>query len=201
MKRLVCFLCMLLVLVSASGCGSVEPSDDVSTNHSAVSNTEAEIDFSSAVPVEKPGYLPVSTDSIKDILKSTGRFEISEIPQMYVVDVLCELDKTDESNLAILWFAADEDNTTKKVSYNFKKDAVKDGHEDSIRWGLDVLMQILGDELTDDTWSDILAIAEKNESVGAFGTDYEGYANADTGIKLIYADLGNNVQIDIRAVG
>jgi len=202
MRRIVCFLLILTILLSASGCGRVEQSDDVSTNNSVVSNTEVDIDFSSVIQVEKQGYIPISTDSIKSILENTGRFEISEFPHMYdsYVDVICELDKVDENSIASIFFTSADDNTAKMISYNFSKDALQGGDEASIRWGLEVLMKILGDELTDDIWNDILLIAEKNESVGAFGTDYEGYSNPDTGIKLIYADLGGNVQIDIKAI-
>jgi len=202
MRRIVCFLLILTILLSASGCGRVEQSDDVSTNNSVVSNTEVDIDFSSVIQVEKQGYIPISTDSIKSILENTGRFEISEFPHMYdsYVDVICELDKVDENSIASIFFTSADDNTAKMISYNFSKDALQGGDEASIRWGLEVLMKILGDELTDDIWNDILSIAEKNESVGAFGTDYEGYSNPDTGIKLIYADLGGNVQIDIKAI-
>lgn len=202
MRRIVCFLLILTILLSASGCGRVEQSDDVSTNNSVVSNTEVDIDFSSVIQVEKQGYIPISTDSIKSILENTGRFEISEFPHMYdsYVDVICELDKVDEKSIASIFFTSADDNTAKMISYNFSKDALQGGDEASIRWGLEVLMKILGDELTDDIWNDILSIAEKNESVGAFGTDYEGYSNPDTGIKLIYADLGGNVQIDIKAI-
>lgn len=202
MKRIACFLLILTILLSASGCGSVELADDGGADNSVVSNTEVDIDFSSVIRVEKQGYIPISTDSIKSVLESTGRFEISEFPHMYdsYVDVICELDKVNENSIASIFFTSADDNTAKMISYNFSKDALQGGDEVSIRWGLEVLMKILGDELTDDIWNDILSIAEKNESVGAFGTDYEGYSNSDTGIKLIYADLGGNVQIDIKAI-
>lgn len=202
MKRIVCFLVILTMLLSSSGCDSIEDHATVNTENSTVSNPEIDIDFSSVIQVEKQGYLLVNTDSLKSVLNSTGRFEISEFPHMYDddIDVFFELDKVDGNSIASVFFTSTDDNTTKRVSYNFSKDALQGGSEASIRWGLDVLLQTFGDKLTDDIWNEILSIAEKNESVGAFGTDYEGYSNTDTGIKLIYADLGGNVQIDIKAI-
>jgi len=200
MKKIAGFLLILIMLILASGCSNVGQTNDISTDESVVGNIEIDIDYSSVIRVEKQGYIPVSTDSIKNILKNTDRFEISEFQHMgdTYVDVFCELDKVDGNNIASIFFTADGDNITKMISYNFSKDALQGEDESSIRWGLDVLIKILGDNLTDDIWNDILLLAEKNESVDAFGTDYEGYSNSDAGIKLIYADLGSNIQIDIR---
>ena len=44
----------------------------------------------------------------------------------------------------------------------------------------------------------ILSIEARNENADTLGTDYGGYSNSDTGIKLTYADLRSNIQIDIE---
>lgn len=192
-KILSCFFALILLL-SMVGCSDNEQPN---TTSSYKNNSTVDIDTSSIIRNEKPGFIPVSTDSIKDVLKNTGRFEILEVPQLSGVDVFCGLDKVDGNSIASVNFTISDDATT-MVSYNFSKDAVQEQSESSVRWGLDVLLHIFSDSLTDDTWNEILLIASKNESVGSLGTDYDGYSNADTGIKLIYADLGSSVQIDIE---
>lgn len=196
MKKILLFLIILLLLLSMVGCSNAgKPNADQSNTN----NTTIDIDTSLITRIEKAGFIPVSTDSIKNVLKSTRRFEIAEVPQLSGdIDVHCGLDKTDSDSIAHISFTVLDDNATTMVSYNFSKTAVKGQNERSVRWGLNVLLHIFDDSLTDDAWNDILAIAAKNDSVGGLGKDYDGYSNADTGIKLIYADLGNSVQIDIE---
>lgn len=211
MKKILLFLIALLLL-SLVGCGNARKPDTDQSNTNNTNNVEAnnstnaeannstiDIDTSLIIRIEKAGFIPVSTDSIKNVLKSTRRFEISELPLLSGnIDVHCGLDITDSDSIAHISFIVLDDNATTMVSYNFSKTAVQGQNERSVRWGLNVLLHIFNDSLTDDAWNDILAIAAKNDSVGALGKDYDGYSNADTGIKLIYADLGNNVQIDIK---
>lgn len=201
MKRIsLCFIAILLLL-SVAGCNNSEHKNEQSTaaiHHNAeINNSTIDIDNSSIVKIEESGCIPISTDSIKAVLEGTGRFEITEIPHLNGIDVFCGLDKIDGNSIADITFTVSDDNVTTMVSYNFSKDMVKHDMEGTIRWGLDVLLQILGDSLNDDTWDDIISIAEKNEEVIALGTNYDGYSNDDIGIKLIYADLGSNVQVDI----
>ena len=199
MKRIGLCSIALVLLLAMVGCSSTEQPNSSKPNTIAPDNSTVDIDTSSITRIEKTGCISVSTDSIKGILTDTGRFEIAEIPQLGGVDVICGLDKENGESIAGIIFTVLDDNTTTMISYNFSKDAIQGKSKDPVRWGLDILLRILGDSLSDDTWDDILAIAEKSESVGGFGTDHEGYSNPDAGIiELIYADLGNNVQIDIR---
>lgn len=204
MKKRLSFLITLLILLSMIGCNNVESPDSVQlhtnkTNNVDANNLPIDIDTSSIIKIEKSGFIPVSTDSIKSVLKSTGRFEISEMPLLSGdVDVNCSLDKTNDDNIAHISFIVLDDNATKMVSYNFSKTAVQGQGESTVRWGLNVLLNIFGDSLIDDAWNDILAISAMNNEVGALGTDYDGYSNEDSGIKLIYADLGDYIQIDIK---
>lgn len=204
MKRIsLCFIAILLLL-SVTGCNNSEHKNEQSTtaiHHNAeTNNSTVNIDASSIIKIEESGYIPVSTDSIKAALEGTGRFEITEIPHLNGIDVFCGLDKIDGNSIADITFTVSDYNATTMVSYNFSKDMLKHDMESSVRWGLDVLLQILGDSLNDDTWNDIISIAEKNEEVSILGTDYDGYSNDNIGIKLIYADLGSNVQVDIKPI-
>lgn len=197
MKKIVLYIIATIILLATAGCGSTEqPSNDnpspIEPNNSAV-----DIDTSSVVRTPQQGLISVSTDSIKEVLTGTGRFEIAEVPQLSGVDVFCGLDKENGNSIANVNFTA-LDNATAMISYNFSKEAVQGQTESSVRWGLNALFQILGDKLTDEIWNDILSVAARTESVGDFGTDFDGYSNPDTGIKLTYADLGSNVQIDIE---
>ncbi len=201
MKKTLLYFIALILLLSMVGCNNnhIREQSTTAIHHNAeTNNSTVDIDTSSIVKIEKSGYIPVSTDSIKAVLEETGRFEITEIPHLSGIDVFCGLDKVDGNNVASVSFTISDDNATSMVSYSFSKDTVQGQSKNSVRWGLDILLHIFGDSLTDDTWNDIVSIGYKNEDVGALGTDYDGYSNVDTGIKLIYADLGSNVQIDIE---
>lgn len=201
MKKMLLYSISLVFLLSMVGCsndGHISEQSTIAINHNAEpDNSTVDIDTSSIVKIEKSGHIPVSTDSIKAVLEETGRFEITEIPHLSGTDVFCGLDKADGNSIADISFTISDDNATSIVSYNFSKNTINQETESSVRWGLDILLHIFGDSLTDDTWNDIVSIVYKNEDVGALGTDYDGYSNINAGIKLIYADLGSNVQIDI----
>lgn len=200
MKKLIYYLLTLLIILSFTGCGRTENHAAEKPSESIIDNTVYDIDTSSVQHIDKTGCVPVSTDSIKEILTATGRFEVSEIPNLNGVDVFLWLDKNDGESIANISFTESDDAATEMVSYNFSKDTLHSSSEGSVRWGLDALLQVFGDRLTDETWNSITSIADSNENVGAFGTDYEGYSNSETGIMLTYADLGDHVQIDIEPI-
>ncbi len=184
---------ILLVSLALLGCSNNEPSSYVTPD-----NTPIKIDIDSIEKISNPGCIPVRTTSIKENLLATGRFEITEFSKPFGdVDVHFSLDNRKDNAAASVFFT-EIDETTTIISFNFSKKDINGDISASIRWGLDALLQTLGDCLNDDIWDDLLTIAAKSEDVGAFGTDFEGYSNQDTGLKLIYADLGNNVQVDIR---
>lgn len=204
MKKILSLLITLFILLFMVGCNDGKNSDNIhpcTSKANNIDNNDSSIDIDSSLitKIEKADFIPVSTNSIKDLLNNTGRFEISEIPQLNGdIDVFCDLDKTNGDSTASIAFTVLEDNATDMISYNFSKTAVQGQGESTVRWGLNILLNIFDDSLTDDVWNDILAIAASNNEADGLGTDYDGYSNKDTGIKLIYADLGDNVQIDIK---
>lgn len=202
MKRKSLYFIAFILLLAMVGCNNSEHKSertDTDIKHNTDDdNSTLDTDAISIVKIEESGCIPVSTDSIKAVLEGTGRFEITEIPHLNGIDVFCGLDKIDGNSIADIIFTVSDDNTTTMVSYNFSKDMMEQKMEISVRWGLDMLLQIFGGSLTDDVWNEIISIARKNQDVGDLGTDYDGYSNADIGIKLIYADLGSNVQVDIK---
>lgn len=125
------FFITLLMLLSMIGCNNGESSDRVQlhtnkTNNVDANNSSIDIDTSSISKIEKAGCIPVSTDSIKSILKSTGRFEISEISLLSGdIDVCCYLDKTNDDSIAFASFIVFDDNATQMISYNFSKAAIQ----------------------------------------------------------------------------
>jgi len=154
------------------------------------------------IRVDKPGCLPVSTKSIKAVLDSTGRFYYQKImlPDG-VINVDFSLDRTDENEgWARLFYEVLPGDTTTILSYNFSKADVNGEAQDAIRWGLDTVLRILGVELTDDAWADIMTIAAKPEKQDAWGTDYAGLVDETAGVRLIYGNLGEKVQVDVRGI-
>jgi len=100
-----------------------------------------------------------------------------------------------------LFYEVLPENSTTILSYNFSKADVNSEGHDTIKWGLDLLLRIFETELTAEAWTDIMAVAAKGETEDAWGTDYEGYANKEAGIRLVYGNLGEKVQVDIRPYG
>ena len=197
MKRTSIFALIILIAFSfiLSGCTN----DKAPTNDAPKNNAVIDIDTSKIIRVNIAGRIPISTDSIRDILVETSRFNFSEIPfENGVTDYHFSLDKNGDNSSARLFFSVLPEKSTEIISYNFSKAAVKGNQSEDIKWGLDLLLHILGTELTDGTWGDILDIVSKSGTVGALGKDYEGYKNEACSIRLVYADLGENVQIDIR---
>jgi len=211
------FFCLIILLaVCLCGCskeinpkkiGLNETAPNDAVSDSAVDipdNLVIDIDISKIVKVDAPDCLPVSTTSIREILSDTGRFAYDRISYPVgggaVADEFFRLDKTDSegSYPARVSYQVLSGNTTQIISYNFNKSAINGNEHDAVKWGLGVLLRIFGAELTDNAWSDIMEVAAKSETEDAWGTDYEGYADEENGIRLIYANLGNNVQIDIR---
>ena len=191
MKKIAILLTFLLCL---SACGNQEIIMPQTQN-----NTAIDIDASRLIRVDMPGYLPVSTKSIRDILDETGRFSYQRItfPESAIANVYHHIDE----DLASLFYEVLPESTTTILSYNFSKNDVRGEGHDAIKWGLDLLLRIFGTELTVEAWADIMAVAAKSETVDAWGTDYEGYVDKDTGIRLVYGNLGEKVQIDIRPYG
>ena len=192
---IVCSLCCL------SGCNNDKTSGNTPSNAAPKNNDFIGVDTSKLIRVDVAGRIPISTDSIREMLLETGRFDFNKIPfENGVTDFNFSLDKNGGNDgTANMSFQVLPGKSTEIISYNFSKSAVKGSQSEDIKWGLDVLLHILEAELTDEAWSDILEIASKSQEVGKLGTDYEGYKNESAGIRLIYADLGKNVQIDIRA--
>ena len=205
------FLSVLSLLVFCL-CGCVKEMDADRHHGGSVMDADTKqanaiigIDASELIRVSAPGCLPINTESIKTILSSTGRFAYNRISWPggggAAADVYFELDKPDGDNAegaAQAFYQVLDENTTQMISYNFSKTMVHGDKHDAVRWGLDLLLRIFGTALTDEIWADILAVAAKSETEDAWGTDYAGYADEATGIRLIYANLGSNVQIDIK---
>ena len=168
-------------------------------------NNVISIDESKIIRVNVPDCLPISTTSIRDIFEVTGRFEYSRITLPpgggAVADVYFHLVKPYDENTegaAYVSYQVLSENTTQIIICNFRKSEVNGKGHDAIRWALDLLMHIFETELTEKTWEDILEVAAKSETEDDWGTDYEGYSDEINGIRLVYVNLGSNVQIEIR---
>lgn len=61
-----------------------------------------------------------------------------------------------------------------------------------------IFLQLFDVELTDSMWNEIVTVSAMDGDVNSLGTDYWGYGDEQKGIQLIYADLGETVQIDIH---
>ena len=203
MKKTLVYLQIILVIYSLCclvGCNNEKKYATKTSDVISKDNDYVDIDSSTLIRVEAIGRIPVSTDSIRDILQKTGRFEFKEIHfENGVSDYNFGLDKNGGNDCtAHLSFQVLPGMSTEIISYNFSKATVMSDQSEDIRWGLDTLLRIFETELTDETWEDILEVAESSEKVGALGVDHKGYENEHAGIRLIYADLGDNMQIDIR---
>ena len=204
---------LVLLMICLCGCMNTsltndEPHDsDIAMSDANLqpSNSMVDVDQSKIIKVDDPGCLPVSTESIHDILSGAERFSYQRITNLpgggAIADVYFELDKPDgkdSEGIASISYQILADNKTQIISYNFKKSAINGVNNNAIRWGANVLLHIFGAELTDEIWADIAIIANKSETEDPWGTDYEGYADEVSGIRMIYGNLGKNVQIDIR---
>lgn len=156
--------------------------------------------------IDVEGYLPVTVNSLEAVLSASGYFTIEEVEQPQSdgrtpIAVYGWLGKDGNHWSAGIYFCETNtsSNATDIVSYNFLKSDVTGEKEKDIQQGLSLLLQAFEVDLTDDMWKEIMAIAQKPGSSGILGTDYDGYSNEQAGIRLIYADLGESVQIDIRA--
>lgn len=166
---------------------------------------------SSAAQIEKidvEGCLPVTVNSLEAVLAASGRFTIEEVEQPQSdgrtsVAVYGWLDKDGDHWSAGTYFCETDtdNNATGIVSYNFLKSDVTGEREKDIQWGLSILLHAFGVDLTDDMWEEIMIIARNDSPSEALGTDYDGYSDELAGIRLIYADLSESVQIDIRTYG
>lgn len=165
----------------------------------------------SAVQIEKidvERYLPVTVNRLEAVLAASGRFTIEEVEHSQSdgrtpVAVYGWLDKDGDRWSAGTYFCEiDTDNhATGTVSYNFLKSDVTSEMEKDIQWGLFVLLHAFGIDLTNDMWEEIMIIVRNDGSSAALGTDYDGYSDEMASISLIYADLSESVQIDIRTYG
>ena len=185
MKKIALLLALLLCLGSCAGAPGPTPTP----------TAPAEI-----IRVDKPGCLPVSTKSIKAVLDSTGRFYYQKLTLPDgVINVDYSLDRTDESEgYARLFYEVLPGDTTTILSYNFSKSDVNGEGLDAIRWGLDTILHIMEVDLTDEAWADIMAVAAKPEKQDAWGTDYAGFMDEKAGVRLVYGNLGEKVQVDVR---
>jgi len=189
MKKILSIVQVILFLLCLTACGSANQSSQTDAKSVSIQKIDLE------------GYLPVTTESITNVLKRTGRFAISETKfNTGAVDVYGVLDKNgDEEAARVTFCETDIDHhATDFVFYNFLKSDVLGTKETAIRWGFSTLLSAFEVELTDDIWNAVLEVAQKAGSAGALGTDYDGYADEQAGIRLIYADLGESVQIEIR---
>ncbi len=190
MKKILSIVLAILPLLCLTACKSADQSFQTDAEPVSIQKIDLE------------GYLPVTTESITSVLKSARRFTISEIKlDTGAVDIYGVLDKNGDEDAARVTFCETDidHHATDFMLYNFLKSDVLGAKETTIRWGLSVLLSAFEVELTDDIWSAVMEVAQKTGSAGALGTDYDGYADEQAGIRLIYADLGECVQIDIRA--
>lgn len=195
MKKIsICFFIFIL-LFSMAGCNCIK-TGTVDTNAVDVDNSLVNIDSSLIIRIEKTGFIPISTDSIKGILQDTGRFEISEVACSDGKDVFCSLDKEEDNCVASVSFKAYDGNSTAMISYNFSQNMLQGETKNSVRWGLDLLFRIFGECLSDDIWNDILSIVSDDEVVDNSDAYCESLANS--GIKLVCTDMGNSIRVDIE---
>lgn len=201
MKKSIQFTFMIIILsLLLSGCGKNKTSAETPSHYYPKNNSKIHVDTSNNIRINIAGRIPIHTDSIKDILMETGRFQFSKIPlENGIIDYRFSLDKneSEDKSAAGLFYSVLPENSTNIISYNFRKVDAKGNQGEDLKWGLDVLLHLFGTELTDKIWDDILDIASMSGTIGAMGKDYEGYKNETCGIRLVYADLGENVQIDI----
>lgn len=203
--------CALFMILAIFLCGcannatpgqpSPTPAASTAAPQSSQQSSTPNVDASSLIRVDAPGCLPVSTVSIQEALTRTGRFTFQQVQLPGGnTDVYFRLDQPDgeDSDTAHIAYSLFTEDTTQILSYHFSKADVCGEKQAAIKWGLDLILQIFGTRLTDSTWDDIMDIAAKSETADPWGTDYEGYASQSSGIRLIYANLGGNVQIDIR---
>ena len=199
MKKI--YVLLILLLFCLCGCINSTQNNTISVD-TPQDNSINGIDFSKVIKIDAPGCLPISTKSIKEILDDTGRFTYNRItfPGSAAADLYFRLDKPDneDSETARISYQVLPENTTNIISYNFAKSAVNGDKHDAIKWGLDILLHIFGVELTNEVWADIMEIAAISENDEAWGTDHEGHIDETNGIRLIYGNLGGNIQIDIR---
>lgn len=166
-------------------------------------NNAISIDVSKIAKANEPECLPVKTTSIREILNGTGRFANTRIdfPERggALADEIFSLDKSDsDTKAAGISYQVLAGDTTQVISYNFSKHAVNGDEHEAIKWGLDLLLHIFGTQLTHEAWDDIMLVAAKAETEEAWGTDYAGFSYEESGIRLIYSNLGSGVQVDIR---
>lgn len=207
MKRTSILLVLLILcLTGCTNSGGQDNEPSATEVYIPQDNSTIDIDTSKLVKVEVFGCLPISTESIEDVLSSTGRFTYERItltaaPGCAIADIYFHLDQPagdDSGGAATVAYQILSENTTQIISYGFSKSAVNGDKHDDIKWGLDLTLHIFGTELTDETWADIMEVAAKSETEDAWGTDYEGFIDETNGIRLIYGNLGDSVQIDIR---
>lgn len=196
MKKVYFAVLAAAILLCMTACDTHPPAANAGGNSS-----EAQIE-----QIDMEGCLPVTVNSLKAVLAASGRFTIEEVEQPQSdgrtsVAVYGWLDKDGDHWPAGIYFCeTDTDhNATGIVSYNFLKSDVTGEKEEDIRWGFSVLLQAFEVDLTDDMWNEIRTIAQNGRPAEALGTDYEGYSDELAGIRLVYADLSESVQIDIRA--
>ena len=195
MKKMLISLVIMLIFC---GCdNSVQPTEppEPQTQSPAdiVDNSETTIDSSKVMRIDEDGFLPVSAASVKNTLSDFERFNYGQlIHEQGGIDVWFTLDDW----IAQVFFSIEPRDRLHTISYNFEKATALDGDGDSIRWGLDLLLQIFEIKLTDEMWAEITRIAEMPKSDDPMGTDYDLCAHA--GVRVICANLSENIQIDIK---
>lgn len=198
MKRVCLLFLAAALLFCTTACGIYPSAANAGGNSSAAQIEKIDVE----------GCLPVTVNSLEAVLAASGRFTIEEVEQPQSdgrtsVAVYGWLDKDGDHWPAGIYFCeTDTDhNAAGIVSYNFLKSDVTGEKEKDIRWGLSLLLQTFEVDLTDDMWNEIVSIAQNDRPAEALGTDYNGYSSELAGIRLIYADLNESVQIDIRTYG
>lgn len=140
----------------------------------------------------------LNIDKIQTTLENSGRFQTECVEQEDGhFDMILSLDKENGQGIADVFFSDYGNESADIVSYTFTKESAL-ANEKDIRWGFSLLMDAIGSELTDEIWQDIMEIAAKNGQVNPLGNDYDGISDDKKAFFMIYADLGDTVQIDIR---
>lgn len=138
--------------------------------------------------------------TIQTTLENSGRFQTESVEQEDGhFDMILSLDKENGQSVADVSFSDYGNESADIVSYTFSKESAL-ANEKDIRWGFSLLMDAIGSELTDEIWQDIMEIATKNEQVNPLGNDYDGFSDDKKAFFMIYADLGDTVQIDIHSL-
>ncbi len=209
MKKNILLIGMMVMLLLAGCSNQAALKSNSESSQTAVVSNHDSVDISqfSIKKIEEKDSLPVAVSSMKEVLKSTGRFNEGEITgesdPLQVQAVFFDLGEVQKDGSGTASFTIHLDgespkDSTKLVSYHFTKSDMQTDKSKDIRWGLKTFLQLFHIELTDDMWNGIAAVSNMPGDTTGARTDYWGYGDERKGIQLIYANLGDAVQIDIH---